>query len=72
MTKTPVQRDRDRTVITHALAGIDRVLRPTFDHRPSRDEPLLWAADAVCWAVGAGGQWREQIKAVLTVRTIGP
>ena len=68
----PVQRDRDRTVITHALAGIDRVLRPTFDHRPSRDEPLLWAADAVCWAVGAGGQWRQQINAVLTVRTIGP
>ena len=68
----PVQRDRDRSAITHALGGVDRVLRPTFDHRPSRDEPLLWAADAVCWAVGAGGVWRQQIKPILTVRTIAP
>ena len=55
----PHQRDRDRAAITRTLAGIDPVLRPSFDHRPSRDDPLLWVADAVCWAVGAGNEWRH-------------
>lgn len=68
----PVQRARDRASIAHALAGVEHDLRPTYDHRPSRDEPLLWAADAVCWAVGAGAEWRRRIQAVLTVRTINP
>jgi hypothetical protein len=68
----PAQRARDRTAIAHALAGVDHELRPTYDHRPSRDEPLLWAADAICWAVGAGGDWRRRITSVLTVRTIDP
>jgi hypothetical protein len=44
----PAQRARDRASIAHALAGVDRRLRPVYDHRRSRTEPLLWAADAVC------------------------
>ena len=28
-----------------------------FDHRVSSLEPLLWIADAVAWAFGAGGRW---------------
>jgi hypothetical protein len=43
-----------------------------FDHRPSRGEPLLWAADAVAWAVGAGGDWKRRIDPVVTVADIGP
>lgn len=28
-----------------------------FDHRQGLREPLLWVADAVTWAYGAGGRW---------------
>jgi hypothetical protein len=28
-----------------------------FDHRRGAREPLLWIADAVAWAYGAGGRW---------------
>ncbi|MGH9282314.1 MAG: hypothetical protein ACRD0S_05200 [Acidimicrobiales bacterium] len=68
----PVQRARDRGSIAHALAGVDHRLHPVYDHRPSHTEPLLWAADAVCWAAGAGGDWRRRIAAVLTIRDVGP
>lgn len=44
----PTQRARDRASIAHALAGVDRGLRPDYDHRRSRTGPRLWAADAVC------------------------
>ena len=33
---------------------------------------LLWAADAICWAAGAGGDWRRRIAGVLTVRDLRP
>lgn len=68
----PAQGLRDRAAIAHALAGMDRRLHPVYDHRPARDEPLLWAADALCWAVGAGGDWRRRISDQLTIREIGP
>ena len=28
-----------------------------FEHRDARREPVLWVADAVTWAFGAGGGW---------------
>ena len=68
----PTQRARDRASIAHALTGVDHRLHPVYDHRPSRSEPLLWAADAVCWAAGAGGDWQRRIAGRLTVRDIGP
>lgn len=68
----PAQRARDRASIAHALGGVDRRLRPDYDHRRSRTEPLLWAADAVCWAVSAGGDWQQRIAPILTVRDIRP
>lgn len=67
----PTQRARDRTSIAHALGGVDHRLHPIYDHRPSRAEPLLWAADAICWAVGAGGDWRRRVEPTLVVRDIG-
>lgn len=66
------QRARDRASIAHALAGVDHRLHPAYDHRPAHAEPLLWAADAVCWAAGAGGDWRRRIAGVLTVRDLRP
>jgi hypothetical protein len=68
----PAQRARDRASIAHALGGVDRRLRPDYDHRRSRTEPLLWAADAVCWAVTAGGDWQRRIATIVTVRDIRP
>jgi hypothetical protein len=67
----PSQRARDRNTIGHSLArsGANYV---TFDHRRSSTEPLLWAADAVCWAVGAGGDWRRSVDAILTVIDVDP
>lgn len=46
-------RDDQRTVLR------SRAPHPllTFDHRRSADEPILWVADAVAWAYGAGNHW---------------
>jgi hypothetical protein len=67
----PNQKARDRAAIAHALAGVERRLHPVYDHHPSTSEPLLWAADAICWAVGAGADWRRRIQTIVTVRDIG-
>jgi hypothetical protein len=68
----PAQVVRDRVSIAHALEGVDRRLHPSYDHRPASSEPVLWAADAICWAVGAGGDWQRRLGGVVTVRDIGP
>lgn len=67
----PAQRNRDRDTIGHALQRLDAG-QVVYDHRRSHSEPLLWAADAICWAAGAGGDWRRRIEAMLSVIDIGP
>ena len=67
----PSQRSRDRNIIGHALAAAD-ARHIVFDHRRGHEEPLLWAADAVCWAVGAGGDWRRRVQPIVTVADIDP
>jgi hypothetical protein len=67
----PAQRDRDRDTIGHALQRLD-ARQLVYDHRRSHTEPLLWAADAVCWAAGAGGDWRRRISAILTTSDVEP
>lgn len=66
------QQARDRASIAHALRGVDRHLHPVYDHQPSTTEPLLWAADAICWAVGAGTIWARRITGIVTVRDLRP
>jgi|SRR5687768_1265152 len=56
------QRARDRQAIQLMLRDL------AYDHRPGRTEPLLWVADAICWAVGAGSDWRRRISAVIELR----
>lgn len=68
----PVQRARDRASIAGALAGVDHRLHPVYDHRSAHAEPLLWAADAICWAAGAGRDWQRRIAGVAAVRDIRP
>lgn len=68
----PAQRIRDRASIAQALTGVDRHLHPVYDHRSASSEPLLWAADAACWAAGAGGDWMQRVSPILDVRSIRP
>ena len=68
----PRQVARDRACIAHVLRGFDPQLHPTYDHGPRHSEPLLWAADAVCWAAGAGSEWQQRLVDILTVREIAP
>ena len=52
------QDDRERRLIAQAVR---RGVAPTdlsYCHLLGREEPLLWVADAVAWAYGAGREWR--------------
>jgi hypothetical protein len=37
-----------------------------FEHRSARVEPMLWIADAIAWAYGAGGDWRALVGSIVT------
>jgi hypothetical protein len=63
---------RDRATIAGALRKAGTCVPLTYDHRPSSTDPALWIADAVCWAVGAGRDWRRRIDPVLTVEHVQP
>lgn len=54
-------RDDQRTI------GKSRLSEPSlvFDHRQGLREPLLWLADAVTWAYGAGGRWLPLVEPLL-------
>jgi hypothetical protein len=39
--------------------------RLVFEHRMGADEPLLWLADGITWALGAGPQWAAAIEPIL-------
>ncbi|HST63822.1 MAG TPA: hypothetical protein VLM05_01425 [Mycobacteriales bacterium] len=36
-----------------------------YQHLRPHEEPMLWSADAIAWAVGAGGDWRRRVDPVL-------
>ena len=39
-----------------------------YEHVQAHLEPNLWAADAVAWAYGAGGDWRRRIDGLIDIR----
>ena len=47
--------DDERTIHRHRQPEP----RLVFEHRRGIDEPLLWIADGVAWAVGAGPRWSD-------------
>jgi hypothetical protein len=47
--------DDERTIHRHR----QREPRLVFEHRRGSDEPFLWIADGVAWAVGAGPRWSD-------------
>jgi hypothetical protein len=53
------QEHADRRCIRATLVDCDAQL--TYRHEPAQVEPLLWAADAIAWAYGAGSDWRRRI-----------
>ena len=57
------QDDRDDFRVIERVRASDPPL--VFEHRPGGTEPLLWIADAVAWAVGAGGRWRTLVEPIL-------
>lgn len=67
----PAQRNRDRDTIGHTLQRLD-ARHVVYDHRKSHTKPLLWAADAICWAAGAGGDWRRRVETVVTILDVDP
>jgi hypothetical protein len=68
----PAERATDRHIIDRRLRRADPAMPTMFEHRPAHEEPLLWAVDAVCWATGAGGDWRRRIETILTVVDLEP
>ncbi len=52
-----------QTTIRARLAASGRTL--AYEHRRAYEEPLLWAADAMAWCYGAGGEWRRRIAPTL-------
>jgi len=54
----------DISTIFHAALKIAHH-RFTYEHVLARHEPILWAADAVAWAVGAGGDWLRRAAGVV-------
>jgi hypothetical protein len=66
----PAQAARDRHTIDHSLRHVGGHL--VYDHQPGHDEPLLWAVDAIVWAVGAGGEWRRLVSGMTETRELAP
>ena len=57
------QDDRDdRRTILRARAADPSLV---FQHVAGLDEPLLWIADALTWAVGSGGRWLTAVEPVM-------
>jgi hypothetical protein len=59
---------RDRGWIIDELREQGRSIELTYEHVEAHLEPNLWAADAIAWAYGAGGDWRRRIDRLLEIR----
>jgi hypothetical protein len=58
-------RDDDRSDVDVIVATRRSSPPLVFEHRRGTDEPLLWIADGLTWAVGAGGQWRDLVAPII-------
>jgi len=68
----PSQRRRDNDAIGHALRSRPKQVPFVYDHKKAHEEPILWIADALGWAVGAGGDWRRRIASAITTVEVVP
>ena len=51
---------RESAQIAAAIRSGKVPAKMIYDHLRGHEEPLLWVADAVAWAYGAGGEWRRR------------
>lgn len=58
-------RDDDREDERHLIRVRQPAPQLIFEHRRANTEPMLWVADALAWACGAGAAWRRRIDRVL-------
>jgi hypothetical protein len=61
--------DRDRldvATIRRVLGKAARESGLSYEHLCSHQEELLWIADAVAWAYGAGGDWARRVDSIVT------
>jgi hypothetical protein len=50
----------------HTLALVKRkIFELTYEHFRAHEDPMLWASDAIAWAYGAGGDWRNRVAGLL-------
>jgi hypothetical protein len=61
---------QDEQVIGASLAHAGAIGRVTYAVVPAESDELLWAADLVTWAYGAGGRARDAVAGLLTVRDL--
>lgn len=66
----PAQAHRDRQVIDAVMRRSEHEL--VYDHKFSYEEPLLWAVDAIVWAVGTGGEARRRAGQNIEVVRVRP
>ena len=52
---------RERHQIAMAIQSGSAPSGLRYDHMSGSEEPLLWVADAVAWAYGAGGEWGKRV-----------
>jgi len=55
----------DRRAILDELRAHGQPTTLVYEHVPVHLEPILWAADAVAWGYGAGGDWRRRIQRLI-------
>lgn len=66
-------RQDDRADVAVIVRTRTRESKLVFEHRRPIDDPMLWIADAVTWAVGAGREWRDLIEPVFNdIRNVTP
>lgn len=54
----------DRRIIAKRLRELNYAdLR--YQHRGKKEEPLLWASDAIAWCYNRGGTWKQKIEPLL-------
>ena len=52
---------RERSQIAAAIRN-GAAPQVIYHHMRPHEEPLLWVADAIAWAYGAGGEWRSLVE----------
>jgi hypothetical protein len=57
----------DRIVLINEMQRLKRPGAFVYEHLAAPLEPNLWAADAIAWAYGSGGDWRRRIQNLVDI-----